>query len=126
MARLDVAITGYIAGDDLEIRRTVTDLPDAIAVAWLTIKRSPIQADDDATIQKRITAVDAPGTGQIVSAGGPESDGDLRFDLTQEDTDDLETAEWIYDIQVKCSSGKIYTLERGTIRLSAGVTRATT
>jgi len=125
MSDLAVEITGFVAGDDLEIRRTVTDLPAAIAVAWLTVKRHHKQSDDEAKLQKRITTTDVPGTGQVVEAGGPGTDGDLRFDLTQADTASLGAKWYVHDIQIKLATGKVYTIEKGTIQLTADVTKST-
>lgn len=125
MADLAVQITGFISGDDLEIRRTITGLTSSIAVAWLTVKRYPAQTDLEARLQKRITASDAPGTGQIVDPGGAGEDGDLRFDLTKADTGSLGNVRWVYDIQVKLAGGQVYTVEKGTIEFISDVTRAT-
>jgi hypothetical protein len=33
---------------------------------------------------------------------------------------------YAYDIQIKLGNGKVYTLEKGTIQLTADVTRTTT
>lgn len=126
MSDLAVEITGFVEGDDLEIRRTVTELPAAIAVAWLTVKRHHRQQDDEAKLQKRITMTDVPGTGQIVEAGGSGTDGNLRFDLTQADTADLGSKRYVHDIQIKLATGKVYTIEKGTIQLTADVTETTT
>jgi len=123
---LAVEISGFVVGDDLEIRRTVTELPAAIAAAWLTLKHRPNQPDDEAKLQKRITPEDVPGTGQVVEAGGPGTDGDLRFDLTPEDTMGLGVKRYVHDIQIKLSTGKVYTVEKGTLQLTAGVTETTT
>ncbi len=125
MSDLTVAITGFVVGDDLEIRRTVTELVAPIEVAWLTVKRHPAQPDDEARLQKRITAADVPGTGQVVVAGGIDVDGDLRFDLTPDDTASLRTRRLVHDIQVRLTTGKIYTIEKGTIQLVADVTKTT-
>lgn len=125
MSDLAIEITGFVAGDDLEIRRTVTNLPEAIVAAWLTVKHFPAQPDEEARIQKRITTTAVPGTGQIVESGGVGTDGDLRFDLTQDDTARLGARRWVHDIQIKLASGKVYTIEKGTIRFAAGVTETT-
>ena len=119
---LEIQITGFVVGDDLEIRRTVTALPAAIETAWLTLKRYAAQPDEEAKLQKRITTTDVPGTGLVVEAGGPGTDGDVRFDLTQTDTADLGARKYVHDIQVRLTSGKVYTIEKGTIQLTAGVT----
>ena len=126
MSDLAVEITGFVVGDDLEIRRTVTDLPAAIETAWLTLKHYPSQPDAEGKLQKRITTTDVVGTGQIVEAGGPGTDGDLRFDLTPADTTSLGTRQHVHDIQIKLSTGKVYTIEKGTLQLTAGVTETTT
>jgi len=84
------------------------------------------QPDTDARLQKRITTTGVPGTGQIVEAGGPGTDGDLRFDLTQADTTLLGAKRYVHDIQIKLATGKIYTIEKGTIQLAPGVTETTT
>jgi len=125
MSDLAVAITGFVVGDDLEIRRTVTDLVAPIEVAWLTVKHHPAQPDEEARLQKRITTADVPGSGQVVEAGGPDTNGDLRFDLTQADTALLGTKRFIHDIQIRLTTGKVYTIEKGTIQLVADVTKTT-
>jgi len=126
MSDLTIEIVGFVVGDDLEIRRTVTDLPAAIETAWLTLKHYPSQPDQEAKLQKRITTTDVPGTGKIVEAGGPGTDGDLRFDLTPEDTTRLGAKRYVHDIQIKLATGKVYTIEKGTLQLTAGVTETTT
>ena len=125
MSDLAVQITGFVVGDDLEVRRTVTDLPAPIESAWLTFKRYPRQPDEEAILQKKITTVDVPGVGQIVVAGEPDVNGDLRFDLTPTDTMVLDTRLRAYDIQIKLTTGKIYTIEKGTLQLTGDVTQTT-
>ena len=126
MTQLATTISGFVVGDDLEIRRTVTDLPSAIATAWLTVKRYAAQADTAAVLQKKITVANVPGTGQIVAAGGIGIPGDLRFDLAAADTTALGARQHVHDIQIKLSNGKVYTVEKGTIELTPGVTAGTT
>lgn len=125
MSELSATISGYVVGDDLEVRRTITGLPAAITDAWMTIKHHAGQTDDQAILQKHITTADQPGTGQVVTAGGPEEDGDLRFDCTPANTTALGFKPYVYDIQVLLSGGKIYTVEKGTLQLTGQVTRST-
>ena len=125
MSDLAVEITGFVVGDDLEIRRTVTELLAPIEVAWLTVKHHPGQPDEDARLQKRITTTNAPGTGYITDTGGPDIDGDLRFDLTQADTANLGSRKYVHDIQIRLTSGMVYTIEKGTVQLEADVTKGT-
>jgi len=126
MSTLTGTITGYVVGDNLEVRRTVTELPAALETAWLTIKRHAREADSDAVVAKIITTNDVPGTGHITEAGGVGVDGALRFDLSQIDTTALGAAPWVYDIQVKLTDGTVYTTEVGPVDLTADVTRSTT
>ncbi|MBN2566114.1 MAG: hypothetical protein JXB46_10430 [Candidatus Eisenbacteria bacterium] len=53
-------------------------------------------------------------------------DGDLRFDLTPADTASLGSKRYVHDIQIRLVTGKIYTIEKGTLQFTAGVTEATT
>lgn len=122
MSNVSTEITGFVVGDDMEIRRTVTDLPAAVESAWLTLKRYSGEQDIDAKLQKVITSTDAPGTGQVVAIGGIGTDGDLRFDLTPADTNSLGSRPWVYDIQVRLASDKIYTIEKGSLQLTGDVT----
>ena len=126
MSTLTGTITGYVVGDNLEVRRTVTELPAALEAAWLTIKRHAREPDLAAVVAKVISTGDNPGTGQITEAGGVGVDGALRFDLTPTDTTALGAASWVYDIQVKLTNGTVYTPEVGRVDLTADVTRSTT
>ena len=125
MSDLAVEITGFVVGDDLEIQRTVTELLAPIEVAWLTVKHHPGQPDEDARLQKRITTTNVPGTGYITNTGGLDIDGDLRFDLTQADTANLGSRKYVHDIQIRLTSGMVYTIEKGTVQLEADVTKGT-
>lgn len=126
MSTLTGTISGYVVGDNLEVRRTVTDLPDGIVVAWLTVKQHARKDDDAAALSKTITTSDVPGTGQITIAGGVGVAGALRFDLTQDDTLALGSRTWVYDIQIKLDDGTVFTPEIGTLELTSDVTRSTT
>lgn len=124
-------IEGFIAGDDLDIERDVTGvtITDPLVKAWLTIKTSSSVADPG-TIQKVITTSLVVGTGQITQDGS-EEDGNgtasLLFQLTAANTTTLGTSiRYYYDVQVKTSSGKIYTADVGRIQMSVGYTDATT
>ena len=125
MSDLSVVISGYVVGDDLEIRRTISGLPSPIAIAWLTVKRYSEQEDTDAAVKKMITTTDVPGTGRIVEAGGVGVDADLRFDLVPADTRLLGALSWIHDLQIELDNAKIYTVEIGTIDLTVDVRKTT-
>ncbi len=121
---LDASGQKYVVGDDLEIRRTVTTPPSAIARAWLTIKRHRNLTDEQASLKKEITVTNVEGTGQIVAAGDPMTDGDLRFDLTAANTLALGPVPYVYDIQVQLADDRVNTIEDGTLELADQVTRA--
>lgn len=126
MPTLDATITGFVAGDTIEVRRTVTDLSGSMTIAWLTVKRNERMSDTDALIQKEITTGDDPGTGEIVNAGAEGASGELRFDFTTNDTELMGDSIWTYDIQVKLNTDEIFTPEKGTIELTMDVTKSTT
>lgn len=126
MPTLNETITGFVAGDTLELQRSVTNLSGVMTIAWLTVKQNERMSDTDSLFQKEITTTDAPGTGRIEDAGGEGITGDLRFDFTSDDTILLGDSLWVYDIQVKLSTGEIFTPEKGTIELTMDVTKSTT
>lgn len=125
MSDLSVVITGYVVGDNMQLDRTITELTAPIVTAWLTIKRSATQPDDDAIVSKEITTVAQDDIGEITEAGGVGTDGVLRFELTQEDTRNMGVLEYVFDVQVLLSSDLVYTPESGTIQLTQDVTRST-
>jgi len=126
MSTLTGTITGYVVGDNLEINRVVTDLPDPMVAAWLTIKQHHREPDGDAVVTKIITTSDVPGVGRITAVGGVGVNGGLRFDLTPADTTKLGSRTWVYDIQIKLDDDSIFTPEVGTAVLTPDVTRSTT
>lgn len=125
MPELDATLSGYVAGDPLEVRRTVTTPTAAIAAAWLTLKTHAGQSDADAALQKEITTDEQAGVGWIATAGGPSEDALLRFYLTAEETRALGTKSYLFDVQVLLDGGLgPYTLEIGTFQLTGDVTKA--
>lgn len=126
MPTLDATVTGFVAGDDLSLRRTIDrdgdgDSDEALASgvvidrAWLTVKADPSDADADALLQKEVTTADSAGTGQIEDDGDGDVDPIVRFDLEPDDTETIGTTPRYFDVQVRTGGGKIYTAERGRI-----------
>lgn len=121
MPNYEGRITGWAVGDDLLIRRTIdrvlSNLPSGVDVtdAWMTIKAASTDPDVDAIVDKQVTTIDDPGTGQIEDDGGGNVDPVVRFDLTDVDTRAIGTTHRKYDIQVKVTGGAIYTGEKGEI-----------
>jgi hypothetical protein len=133
MPSYDRVIDNIVAGDDIDIVRTVGDIPTGQYVdkAWLTVKADLFQDDSEALFQKVITDVASPD-GIIAD---PAYDGtvkgvtgrwaDLRFQLSAFETDLMEhKVPYVYDVQIRLSSGKIATPEMGTIKALRGITQA--
>lgn len=126
MATFNASIPGIVAGDDLDVTRTVTAVPSGqtLTEAWLTLK-SKITDADPGLLQKVITPTSAPGIGQITNTGASGS-GAVLFQLTGADTLALPTGTPVlYDIKVKTSAGKIYTVEQGVYLATPRITTAT-
>jgi hypothetical protein len=108
MPTYDGEIDNFTVGDDLDIVRTVGDIPSGqtIARAWFTVK--VFEASPNALFQKEITT--------SLSDDGIITDDELTFTLTTDDTALLsgDNRQW-YDIEIETSAGKRYTPERGTI-----------
>lgn len=120
-------ITNFVAGDHIDIERTITTLPSGqiISNAWFTVKNKRNDLDIDALIQKEITTILTSGTGWIEDTG-TDTIGLIHFFLTPDDTMILTAfAEYHYDIQIKTNAGMIYTPEIGTISAHPQITRAT-
>ena len=129
MSHLSI-IQGFFSGDSLQIERDVTGVitTDALIKAWFTVKTVPTIADPG-SLQKIITTAAVPDVGQITEDGS-ELQGNgtatVVFQLTAAETATLGyTTQYVWDIQVKTASGKVYTPHKGTIRLLQGVTDAT-
>ncbi len=125
-------ISGFVVGDDVEVYRTIGNVPagETIVKAWLTVKASITDLDGAALIQKAITASMNATEGVIADTGGSGT-AIVRFFLTSTNTAALGNpargvGAFPYDIQLKTSSGKIFTAEIGTITAVAQVTQTTT
>ena len=125
-------ISGYVAGDKLNIRRIVPTIQTGrtLAKAWLTIKNAATDADPG-LIQKVITSAAVPGTGQIVAIGDgtggqPTGTGEVLFELTMTDTGTTlgPGKSFVFDIQLKFDNAEIATLSYGDLVFVRGVTDA--
>lgn len=82
---------------------------------WFTAKRSSLDSDADALIQKSL------GAGvTITNAIG----GIARIDINGADTGLIETTTLVWDCQLKDSAGKYATAAKGVLTIQADVTRA--
>lgn len=126
MTAFSSTLKPIVRGDTRRIQRTFTSLPTGytISAAWLTIKSRFRDTDNAALIQKSITTTNSQD-GQITDSSTLYGSITLRFDLTSAETL-LATAgvEYLYDIQVRTTSGEIHTLAVGTLNFHDGVTIA--
>lgn len=110
-------IDDFVAGDDLEVERMITDIPEGITIvtAWLMVKRKYTDSDDKAIISKTITSGNTAGIGWIENTG-TSGEGTLRFYLTPLETAILNPlSEYPYSIKIKLSNGIVNTPEVGVI-----------
>jgi hypothetical protein len=127
MADLDSVIVDFVVGDDIEIKRTITNVPSGTSItkAWLTIKAFAADPDANAIIQKIITTTDQPLVGQITDDGSGDQQAEVVFRVLGSETVLLTGGQtYRFDIQVKASTGRIYTPELGTITGRAQMTLA--
>jgi hypothetical protein len=127
LANYTESITDFMAGDAFEIERTLTGIPtgQSITKAWLTIKAEQSDADDDAIVQKIITAVDSATDGQITDDGAGDGSAVVLFRLRPADTALLAGRGYFFDIQVLLSTGDPNTPIKGSIQALDEVTLAT-
>lgn len=129
MPTLDGRIDDLVAGDAIQITRTITGIPSGqlLTDAWLTVKEHPDDTDAAAVFQKAITTSEVAGTGQITENGSGGTPA-VRFDIKMADSLLLAPGrDYFYDIQVKTDDAtlNIYTPEAGRIRTVRSRTAAT-
>jgi hypothetical protein len=124
MPNLASTITGFVKGDDLDIVRTVTNIPagQVLAEARLTVRSVDLST---IIFTKLITPSLVAGAGQITDTGA-DGTGALTFQLTggtAGNTVGLAAGtSYPFDIQLKTDANKHYTPEVGTITAVAEVT----
>lgn len=113
----DGIINEFVAGDDLEIERTITSIPTGILIetAWFMVKRKFSDLDSEALISKTITTVNTTDVGWIEDTGS-DGTGLIRFYITKIETALLTPlSEYQYSIKLLLDNDKVNTPERGTI-----------
>jgi hypothetical protein len=121
-------INDFVAGDDLEIERSISSIPEGISIntAWFMVKRKFSDPDIKAIISKTITNSNTPDIGWIEDTGS-DGDGLIRFYLTQADTAILTPlSEYQYSIKLSLDNGKVNTPERGQIIAEPAVKKGNT
>lgn len=123
------SIKGFITGDSLEIRRTITNVPEgeALVKCWFTVKLSEADLDVDAIIQKEVSPILDTSQG-VIEDDGSSGTAIVRFFLLADDTSELgnpvrSPGSFPYDIQVKTTTGLIFTPEKGKIKAVSQVTQ---
>ena len=125
MTEFGVEIKELVSGDDIDIERTITGVPDSdtLAKAWMTIKILPTDADPG-LLQKTITS-SLTADGQITDTGA-DTIGAVVFLIVPADGATIGIdVKRVFDIQVKTTAGKIFTAVKGTIILEQGITETT-
>jgi hypothetical protein len=126
-------IDDIVAGDNYELNVTITGVPtgQTLTDAWLTAKSAYSDADPG-LLQKHVTTANQAGIGQITDDAAGDTVGAVRFDLLPADTALLvptfpgrPALYPVFDVQVKTSTGMLYTPITGRIAASAQVTQAT-
>lgn len=126
MPNFNAVISGFVTGDDLDVIRSITSIPQGqtVTTAWMTVKENPAAPDVDAIFQKEITVVSSPGDGQITDSGSSGT-AIIRFEITRVETGLLSPGTlYYYDIQIKTSASKYYTPEKGMIQSTSQITLA--
>ncbi len=126
MTKVGVKLKNWTVGDDKQIKRTYTGLQSGVTVTlgWLTLKKKEKDPDSAALIQKPILSTTS-SHGRITDFYSASGQIAMYFNVLRADIVSAKPGvEYVYDIQVKTSSGAIHTLEKGTISFIRGVTEA--
>lgn len=126
MPTFDGQINLFVKGDDLDVIRTVTNIPagQTVTQAWLTVKAAGGGADPG-IFQKDIDSIEDAAQGHITDNGSGDGTAVLKFYLTGTNTKLLTPGQsYDYDIQIKTSANKHYTPEIGKLSCVAEVTLA--
>jgi hypothetical protein len=133
MPNLSDNIAGEVLGDDWEVLKEITKIPDGQTVvkAWLTVKEVVDNDPSDTVVLFQKVITDAPTvSGQITDVGTgtfPDRRAEVHFFILPANTFDWEDqAKFEWDIQLKLSSGRVKTPFRGKISGIKGVTNVTT
>jgi len=133
MPNLNEIIEGEVLGDDWEILKEITSIPNGqtVDIAWLTVKEAVDDDPNDTVVlfQKQITTTPTIH-GQITDPGSgtfPARRAEVQFFILPVNTFAWEhNSKKQWDIQIKLSSGRIKTPYRGTISGIKGITNKTT
>ena len=118
-----------VAGNTYELDISDNQIPvgQAAVKVWFTVKAS--YKDAAIVLQKILTTVNVPGTGQITDDGNISHNLQIRVDFSAADTTLLNpyyNTPFVYDIKYKTGTGNLYTSDKGRIMASDAATTATT
>ncbi len=124
MPNLNDLVTGFVAGDDLSVERTLTNIStsDLLFQAWLTVRDSGDDTAITAILTKGPVTTVGNADGQITDDGATDGIGMVRFDLTPADTRLIGMNGYFHDIQVRKVATKTYPPVKGIIRAEGEVT----
>lgn len=124
MPKFNAIIEGFVVGDSLTVLREILNVPSDMTMvnAWFTVKKSHLDSDEDAILQKNITTVESEDG--VITAADEDSYPRIEFRLTPEETYLLSSnRKYRYDIQVSDEDNEhVYTLETGQIVGNPGIT----
>ncbi len=112
-------------GDNIDYDFTVTDndkdLVDLTgATLWFTVKENFDETDANAEFQ---LCSDTPSEIEILDQ--VSNLGKAEIHISSTDTDGLQVKTYYYDVQIKTSAGKVYTISEGEFIVKPDVTRST-
>lgn len=91
------------------------------AAAWMTAKKTFADDDEAALFLKKVSETPS-ADGKIVATGAPETHY-VEFYMEPEDTKDVTSKSWRYDVQIVLATGKVYTVQSGKLLISYDITR---
>ncbi len=127
MAIASNKVTMFIRDDrtlDVTVNANTTpQTPQSLdgAKVWMTVKDRTSDLDDAAHIMKKNAA--AGGSDSEIKILTPATDGQLEIYIVPADTEGMNPGTYIYDVQVKLSNDKVYTVVRSQITFKDDVTR---
>lgn len=108
-------ITDFSVGDDIDIYRTVTNIPTGQVIESAVMEFRLFEADETPFLTKTISTT-ATLSGQITDTGA-DGTGEVVFTLQDTDTDNFTPGVWhYYSIKIETDAGKNFTPERGKIK----------
>lgn len=116
MSDFKAKINEIIVGDDYDVVRAVSELPDGetVSEAWFTVKEN--HWDEAVVAEVHITTSYSPLYGGVTDTGSGDMEAEMIFHLHGGLTDNFSPYfKYIYSIRIKTPSGKYYSPEIGEL-----------